>query len=218
MTKQKVQCPTICESTTDYKPFLPSMAANFLGKKDKDTLESNSEFEAIVSQVFVDAVAQFMKDSKLYKVEVPIDLYAGVNRYDVPVPPGFTVTQVDELIAGKSSIPTNRFDKKNIWLNCCPTKDIERAFYAELSLKPNRIGGPCEFDQDFVNCHYDTIETLMMAKMSDMGERTWKAKTSADVHYRAYRKMLQSDIHDDTVGGSCITLKQSRLSDRAQTC
>jgi hypothetical protein len=219
-------CPTInscadktsCDDVTDHTPFLPAMAANFLGKKDKDTLESNSEFVAIVSQVFVDSVSQFMKDSKLYKKEVPIDIYTDVKRYDIPAPEGFVVNRVVGLLANKVKIPDNRYDKENIYLNCCPVKDVDKAFYAEVALTPKRIGGPCTFDTDFVERHYDAIETLMMAKLADMGERTWKAKTSAESYRRKYRRMLQDDIHEDTVGGSCITLKKSRLSDRAQTC
>lgn len=202
-------------SLVGYEDFVGIMAANLIAKDEKDKLETDEEFQQIVSMVFRTAVAKYMKDSKLYTVELPIDLYQDTKRYDITPPEGYTVSSVIGLLENKIKIPTNSYDTKNIWLSCCPNKDVNKAFYVEVALSPKRISGPCEFDSCFIEENYDAIETLMLAKMSEMTGRSWKAKTSGELLNRRYDKMVQGNIHDAITGGSCIKVKQTRLSDRA---
>ena len=201
----------------NFEPFIAPMAANLLAKKEGDDLETDEEFKSIVAIVFRDAVSQYMKDSKLYKVEVPIDIYQDVKRYDIKAPEGYSVSRVVQLKENKINIPPECHDKKSITLTCCPNQDVDKAFYVEIAIQPKRINGPCEFDECFVEDHYDAIETLMLSKMSEMTARSWKAKTSGEMLRRRYNKMVQGNIHDDTTGGSCIKVKTARLSDNA-TC
>lgn len=198
-----------------YEDFVGIMAANLVAKKQDDNLETDEEFQQIVSMVFRNAVSQYMRDSKLYCEDLPIDLYQDTKRYDIIPPDGYTVVAVKGLNENKINIPTNSYDKKNIWLNCCPNKDVSKAFYVKAALAPKRISGPCEFDSCFVEDNYDAIKTHMLSEMSEMTNRSWKAKTSGELLSRRYDKMVQKNIHDATTGGSCIKVKQTRLSDNA---
>lgn len=202
-------------NTIDYKDFVGIMAANLVKKKESDDLETDEEFQSIVAVVFRNAVARYMKDSKLYKMELPVDVYAGVNRYDIIPPKGFMVLETIQLLESEIKIPKHRFDTKSVYLNCCPNQDVDKAFYVEVALGTKRINGACEFDEDFIERNYDAIETLMFHYMANMTARTWKAKTSASVYERQYRRLVQSNLYDESVGGSQLKVKLSRITDRA---
>ena len=191
------------------------MAANLLKKDETDDLETNEEFVSIVSTVFRDAVARYMKDSKLYRMELPIDVYEGVDRYDIIPPEGFMVLETITLLDNKIKVPKHSFSVDSIRLGCCPKKDVDKAFYVEVALGAKRINGACEFDEEFIERSYDAIHTLMLYYMASMQARTWQARTSASVYERRYLRLVQANLYDYTTGGSQLKVKKARISDRA---
>ena len=82
------------KKTIGYEMFLPAIAAAIRGKEQTDDQLSESEFKQVVAIVYRDTVIQFMKDSWLYRVEIPIDLYQDVKRYDVIPPEGYIVEDI----------------------------------------------------------------------------------------------------------------------------
>lgn len=201
------------ETLVDYTSFIGIMAAHHVAKQEKDVLETDEEFQRIVAMVFRDAVSAYMKDSKLYTKQVPLDLYEGVKDYDIPVPEGFVVQRVVQLLENKIKIPANSYNTEQLHLSCCPLRDVSRAFYVEVALSPKRLSGACEFEEDFIERNYDAIKLHMLMEMAQMTARTWKAKVSGDDYRRQYRKMVQNNISDALSGGSRIRVKQTRFSE-----
>ena len=198
---------------TDYTSFLALMAANCIQKKNKDSLENNNEFISIVKVVYRDAVSDVMRDTGLYLFEIPIDIYQDVKRYDLIAPDGYHILKAVEVVTGKlNKLPSISFDKENIRLLSPPPCDINKAFYAKISVSPNRLSGLCEFDTEFVEQNYELIRLRMLELLSEMTNRSWKAKTSGQVLHRRYKKAVQGIRFDSISRGSRIKVKEVRFS------
>lgn len=198
-------------NNTTYEDFLPEVGLHISPKKDVDEAETTREIKVAVQTVFRSAVIEFMRDSELYRVELPIDVYEGVQRYDLIPPEGFMVHRVVGLKDHNATVPKNCFDKKQVMLTCCPTKDLDEAFYVEVALLPKR-NQHCEFDCDFVNEHYDAILSNMLWRLADMQARTWSFTTKVDRLEKRYYKNVTKAKRNALNGGALLRLKVRPMS------
>ena len=198
-----------------YELFLRAAAEALYGKESSDSQVTQSEFKDIVAGTFIDAVAQFMKDSLLYTIEVPIDLYANNKRYDLFAPEGYLIEDVVELKENKTVIPSHCKDLKSITLTCCPKKDIEKAFYAVLALSVKRSAAICEFDCDFIERYYDAILANMFKRFAAMGQRDWKSLGSVSRLERDYMNYLNDASRQALNGGEKVKLHTRRMTSNA---
>lgn len=198
--------------TKGYELFLPAIAAVAFPKKKSDDHLNEPEFVQVVAVTFRDAVTQFMKDSLLYRIEMPVDLYKDVKRYELTPPNGWLVEDVVGFKTYKTHIPDNSYDNENLWLTCCPTRDIEQAFYVELALIPKRSHN-CKFDEDFLERYYDVIMANMMMRFSAMTERSWRSFGVMREHQREYKNKLGQAKRRSMNDGGKLYLKSKRISD-----
>lgn len=195
-----------------YELFLADVSSAVYPKKQKDDQLTESEFKQVVAGVFLGSVIRFMKDSYLFRAELPIDLYQDVKRYDIIPPRGFLVEDVVSLQEHKVNIPAHSHSLKEIILVCCPIKDVHSAFFVEVALSPKRSSGMCEFDEDFLEMHYDAILENMLMRLARMTARTWRSLGSVDSYKREYLKYLNKDKRQALNGGGIIRLHTRRLS------
>lgn len=204
--------------TVGYELFLPAVAAAIAGKqKDSDQL-NQSELKAVVAVVFRDSVIEFMHDSLLYRVSVPVDLYRDVKRYDLIPPDGYIIEDVVRFDENKTKIPPHTHDTSSIYLTCCPKKDVDRAFYAVLALVPKRLGHACEFDAEFLEKHYDVILANMMYRLMGMEQRRWRSRGAERQYRKEYTVKLNKARRRDLSGGAVVKIKTRRLSGNDASC
>lgn len=196
----------------DYNLFLPAVAAALRGKDKKDSQVSESEFRQIVAVTFRDSMIQFTQDSLLYRVELPIDVFKGVDRYDIIPPKGFIIEDVVHLKTNKIKVPSHSFTQSDIVLNCCPVKDVYSAFFVEVALSPTRVDAKCKFPLTFVERHYDAILSNMFQRLYGMVERTWRSLGSAELNKREYQRRLNKAKRTNFSGGAPIRLSSRLLS------
>lgn len=200
----------------DYTVFLPIIAAAVREKKeDKDTQLTDAEFKAMVSILYRDAVIAFMKESKLFRIEIPIDIYAGVRRYDIIPPDGYYVESAIRLRTGRRNVPRDyALDEHELILSdsCCPTCDVDEAFWVEVALVPNVTDGQCKFDADFVNRYYEAIKTAMEMRLYAMN-RTWFNPQLASLREHQYRILRNAAIRGGTDNAKSVKLRYRRISD-----
>lgn len=199
----------------DYTIFLPVIAAAVREKKeDKDTQLTDAEFRALVSILYRDAVIEFMKDTKLFRIEIPIDIYAGVRRYDLVPPDGYYIEQAVRLRTGRRNIPRDYIlDEHELLLaeECCPRCDIDEAFWVEVALVPNITDGQCKFDADFINRHYDAILLGMQKRLYAMN-RSWFNPSLAGLRDMEYRQARIKAIRGGTDSAKAVKLRYKRMS------
>ena len=199
------------EGTTGYELFLPAVSAAVASKKKDSDQLSEPELRSVVAVTFRDAVVQFMQDSLLYRTSIPIDLYTDVKRYDIIPPEGFLVADVTRFEKNKVNIPKLNNDQESIWLECCPTRDIQNAFYAVVALTAKRSMN-CLFDDSFLEKHYDVILANMFSRLTAMQNRTWRSLGSTLRYDREYSNKLAQAVRRDLNGGSILKVKTRRLS------
>lgn len=199
------------QTNLGYEHFLPEVALHIAPKKDEDASEVKREIKVAVQTVFRSAVGQFMRDSNLYRVELPIDIYEGVKRYEIIPPEGFMINTVIRLREYKVNIPANCYGKREVMLTCCPTKDVDEAFYVEASLLPKRTGN-CEFEEAFVEEYYDAILANMLWRLADMGARTWSLRSKAFDSKKTYREEVARAKRNHLNGGEVIKLGYKPMS------
>ena len=201
-----------------YELFLPAIAAAVRTKEEQDknyTQLTDSEFKAIVALTFRDAVIQFTKDSLLYRVELPIDIYRDVKRYDLIPPDGWRIQTVTAVKDHKIKVPAHCTSSKDIMLTCCPNKDVSTAFFVEVSLSPKRTSSVCEFDEDFVDEYYDAILSNMFLRLSKQNARQWASLSSSETYKRDYRNFVNDAKREALTGGALIKMHFRRMSDGA---
>lgn len=195
-----------------YELFLPAVAAAIYGKKKNDNQVTQKELIKIVAITFRDSMIRTMKDTKLYRTEIPIDIYEGVMHYELKPPEGFIIESIVDLNAHKIRIPKNSYDLTSIDLIGCPTLDINTAFFVEVSLSAKRINGPCEFDEEFVERHYDAILANMFSRLAAMPQQMWKSLGSVLPYERKYNDLVTTARRQALSGSSNIKLETKRLS------
>lgn len=191
--------------------FLPVLTSALFN--DDENQLSQSEFKQIVELVYVDAVTQVMQDTKLYKVQLPIDLYQDVKRYDIIPPNGYVVVDVDGLLEYKSKVPKHTHTLDSIELMCCPTKDIPEAFYVEVALAPKRNNDSHSFDDEFVDRYYQLIMTLMKSELLGMTERYWYDPGQSAMYKNRYWGDVNTVKREAITAGSKIKINKRRLTD-----
>lgn len=204
----------------DYTIFLPLVTALVREKKeDKDTQLTDAEFKAMVAILYRDAVIEFAKDSKLFRVDIPIDIYAGVRRYEIIPPEGYYVESIIRLRTGRRNVPQNYiYDDNAIVLNndCCPKCDIDEAFFAEVALVPMITGNKCFFDAEFVNRYYDAIALGIQKRLYAMTSRSWFNGQLSTLREQQYREAVDRAIADKHRSGGpsrTVKLRYRRISD-----
>ena len=200
----------------DFTVFLPAIVAAVREKKeDKDTQLTDAEFKAMVALLFRDAVIEFMKDTKLLRVELPVDIYTGVRRYDIIPPDGYYVESAIRLRTGRRNIPKSYvLDEHELILDesCCPNCDVDGAFYVEAAIVPMITEGHCAFDADFVNRYYDAI-LAGMEKRLYAKNRSWFNPQLATLRETQYRQFRNRAIRGGTDSAKAVKLKYKRISD-----
>lgn len=204
----------------DYTVFLPLVAALVREKKeDKDTQLTDAEFKAMVSIIYRDAVIQFMKDTGLFRIEIPIDIYAGVRRYEIIPPEGYYVESIIRLRSGRRNVPQDYiYDDFAIILNdkCCPNCDVDEAFFAEVSLVPKITENKCLFDSDFVNRYYDAIALGIEKRLYAMMNRSWFNAEMSALREQEYQQAVSKAImekHRSSGPSRTVKLRYRRMSD-----
>lgn len=200
--------------TVNYEVFLPVITATIREKEKSDQQLTDSEFKAVVAVAFRDAVIRFMKDTKLYRREIPIDVWKGVTRYDIVPPEGFYVESAIELKTGNSHLPGNySLDERELILNdCCPRHDMEKAWYVEAAIVPKVTLNPCEFDEEFINRHYEAILTAMEIRLFGMTNRTWGNPSMVSYKETEYRHQRNRAVRGGTDSSKPVRVRYTRLS------
>lgn len=203
------------DKVAGYEVFLPAITADYRKKKKTDDNLTDSEFKAVVAVVFRDAVLRFIRDSKLYRAEIPIDVYAGVTRYDVIPPDGYYIDTGIRLRTGAANLPAKyTFTDTEIQLyDCCPEKSVDKAWYAEVSLVPLRTSGVCTFSQRFLDIYYEAIIACMHWQFSMMTERQWHQLGTTQYHEKKYLTEKNRAVVGGTDSSKAAKLKYRRLSD-----
>lgn len=174
-----------------YEAFLPDITASFFEKEKKDNQLSEGEFKHIVSKTFINATSQFCKDSLLYRVEVPIDIYQMVTDYDIIPPKGFLIEDIIEVKPYKFKLIDHTYNLKTLYLKEIPKVDLANAFFIEIAISPKRFSGPCEFHEDFIEMYYDAIMCNMMSRMYRMISRPWYSAGEAQRYKQDYEKKMR---------------------------
>lgn len=207
-----------------YEMFLPAVTAE-IRKKSKviqagqkkvsnDDNLTDAEFQAIVAVVFRDAVIQFIRESKLYRVDIPIDVYQGVKWYDVIPPEGYYVASTFDLKIGAADTPSNYLlDDNTLTLyGCCPEKSVDKAWYVDAAVVPLRTVNPCKFSVTFLDMYYDAILACMRWKLSQMPERQWHQLGTIQYNQKEYYKLRNRAVVGGTDSSKPVKLKYRRLS------
>lgn len=208
------------KQTVDYTLFVPLVTALVREKKeDKDTQLTDAEFKAMVAILYRDAVIEFAKDSKLFRVDIPIDIYAGVRRYEIIPPEGFYIESIIRLRTGRRNVPQNYiYDDFAIVLDnsCCPKCDVDEAFFAEVAVVPRITDNKCFFDADFVNRYYDIIVLGIQKRLFAMKNRSWADPGLSELRERQYQEAVNRAIADKHRSGGpsrTVRLRYRRISD-----
>jgi len=199
-----------------YELFLPAVSSALYAKKSSDDQLSELEFKQLVEIGFRDAVRQFTKDTLLYRITIPIDVYEGTQRYDIIPPEGWLVEAVVRLRNSKINIPDRNVTYEEVRLLCCPDKDVYGAFFVEVAVSPKRLNGPCEFDCEFLERHYDAILANMMKRFYDQEERTWKNVGKSDRKLREYKTLRNQAKRRRLSSDGPIKLKTRSIPDAFQ--
>lgn len=199
-------------NTIGYELFVPAIAAIAFPKKKREDQLNEGEFKQLVAVTFRDSIIEFMKDSLLYTVDIPIDVYKDVDTYDIIPPTGYVIEDVKSFLTNKVNIPKYILNGHSLILSCKPTKDIYSAFYIRLAVSPKRSSGICEFDEDFIEQYYDVILCNMKMKFADMTVRNWRSFGSVDRHRRDYNNKLNKVRRQSLNSGGLLKLKSRRLS------
>lgn len=199
----------------DYKLFLPAITAAVREKlEDKDTQLTDAEFEAMVALLFRDAVIEFMKETRLYRIEIPIDLYAGVRYYPLIPPEGYYIQAAIRLRAGNRNIPPMYLlDEYELIIDdaCCPTCDVDNALYVEAAIVPNITDNNCRFDADFINRHYHAI-LLGMEKRLWVMARSWRDAQLAALREQQYVREITKSIEGGYYFNKSVKFRYRRFS------
>jgi len=204
-----------------YEFFLPAITASIRRKKKSTNQISDLEFKAVVAVVFRDSVIRFMKESRLYRTEIPIDIYAGVDRYDIFPPEDWYIEAAIRLLTGKADLPKSYQLKTNelLFRNCCPGKDINKGLYVEVAIVPLRSSNVCEFDVVFLDKYYDAILAAMKWELAEMPGREWHNFGSVQYLRSQYLSLRNKAISGGTDSVKPVKLKYKRLSDgMSNTC
>lgn len=203
----------------DYTVFLPLVTALVREKKeDKDTQLTDAEFRAMVAILYRDAVIEFAKDSKLFRVDIPIDIYAGVRRYEIVPPEGYYVESIIRLRSGRRNVPKDYiYDDFAIVLNesCCPNCDVDEAFFVEVAIVPMITENACKFDAEFVNRYYDIIAMGIQKRLYAM-RRSWENPQLATLREQQYQQAVDRAILNKNRNGGpsrTVKLRYRRISD-----
>lgn len=204
----------------DYTLFVPLVTALVREKKeDKDNQLTDAEFKAMVAILYRDAVIELMKDTKLFRVDVPIDIYAGVRRYEIIPPEGYYVESIIRLRTGRKNVPKDYiYDDGSIVLNesCCPNCDVDEAFFAEVAIVPRITDNKCLFDADFVNRYYDAIVLGIEKRLYAMKNRSWGDPQMSILREQEYRQAVNKAImekHRSSGPSRTVKLRYRRMSD-----
>ena len=204
----------------DYTLFLPLVTALVREKyKDKETQLTDAEFKAMVTIIYRDAVIEFAKDSKLFRVDIPVDIYAGVRRYEIIPPEGYYIEAIIRLRSGRRNVPKDYiYDDFAIVLNdtCCPSCDVDEAFFAEVAIVPMITHTNCFFDAEFVSRYYDIIALGIEKRLYAMKNRTWHDPNMSALREQQYREAVDRAIAEKHRSGGpsrTVKLRYRRISD-----
>ena len=197
-----------------YELFVPFMAAIAREKEKSDNQITDAEFKAIISLVFRDTVVSFMKETKLFRLDIPIDFYKGVQRYDILPPAGYYVEAVIGLRSGRAAVPGDyTLDERELVLrDCCPDYDLDKAVYAEAALVPLITENVCEFDAEFISRYYDAIRAGMEYRMYGMVTRTWASGVMMRTRELEYKTLRSKAIRGGTDSSKPVKIKYRRVS------
>lgn len=202
-----------------YELFLPAVAAHLRSKEDQEdnwTQTTDTEFKQIVGLAFLNAVIKFMKDSLLYRVEIPIDLFYNVTRYDIVPPEGWLVESIIKLVDHKIPAPkTSCYTLNSIDLPCCPNNDMPTAFFIQVAISAKRTLSKCKFNEDFIEMHYEVILNGILHRMYAMKVREWYSAGSSLEHQKLYRNGVNDSKRQNLTSGKAIKLHIERLSNGA---
>lgn len=196
----------------NYEPFFQQLVLSLIGKDKKDHQLTEAELRAAVALAFIQAVKRVAKDTEDYTVKVPIDLYRESRYYPVTVPDGFIFRDVQ-------SVETNgykfnaKLDGDTLILPCCPNKDVPKAWYLNVAVEPKITSGQCEFDEDFVERHFDAILLFIRYNLAMQDAMKWHSVGKADRLLNEYKKTIRQGRKVKGV----IRLRQETLTDDS-TC
>jgi len=203
-----------------YEFFLPALTASLRRKKKSTHQLGDAEFRAVIALVFRDTVIKFIKESKLYRIQIPIDIFAGVDRYDIFPPDGWYSEAATRLLTGRAKIPkTYQLTADELlFKKCCPGKDVNRALYVEIAIVPLRSADICEFDVRFLEKYYDVILAGMKWELASMSGREWHSLGSVQYLRSQYISYKNKAVTGGTDSAKPVKLKYKRLSDGMPNC
>lgn len=198
---------TVTRNGVNYTRFLPTLASHIYKQEVGDNAErlTIAQFKQIIASTYKIAMTSVMRDTLLYRVQIPIDLYEGVKRYPIIPPDGYVVEDVVNLLDGEYTVPANSHDDMSITLTTCPDKDINKAFYVNAVLVPLHSGNITHFDEAFVDRYADIIMEKMLQHLYGLSSRVWFNAELADYHRRNYENMLRSVRSQDQINNSLNT-------------
>lgn len=197
-----------------YELFLPALTAIVREKEKRDDQLSDAEFKALIAVIFRDTLIAFTKETHLYRIDIPIDLYAEVDRYELFAPTGFFIDASMGLKTGKAHIPSSYvLDEHELVLGCCPKADIDKALYVEVALVPDVTNMNCLFEASFLSRYYDAILAGMEMRLFGMVRRTWYAVQMFRLKEHEYRKLRNRAARGGTDASRPIGIKYKRLTD-----
>lgn len=197
-----------------YEIFLGRIVGDVREKEKTDSQLTDAEFESLVAVVFRDTVIHFMKESHLYREDIPIDFYRGVDRYDITAPEGYYIDAAIALKAGAVHVPLEyELTEDELYLiSGLPDRDIDRAVYVDAALVGKVSTGPCKYDEDFVNRYYEVILNGMESRFYGMRGRSWWSERLYRLKDSEYRHLRNRAIRGGTMSSKAVKIKYKRLS------
>ena len=174
----------------NYEPFFQQLVLSLIGKDKKDSDLTEQELRAAVANAYVLAVNQVAKDSESYIVKVAVDLYRESRRYPLIMPKGFAFVEVKEVETNGYRFNAQA-DGAMLVLPCCPKRDVEKAWFIHCAVVPKVTSGLCEFDEDFVEQHFEAILWLIRYFLAMQDAMRWHSVGKADRLLIEYKKAIR---------------------------
>lgn len=197
---------------TDYNLFLPKITASIYDSSEKMT---QAQFNQIIDMVYKEACQNVMRDSLFNRKIFPIDLYDGVKNYPIPTIDGYRVGDIIKMMDGEIKTPCLNHDETNIYLKHCPKRDIQKAFYIEVSLVQLSNSNSHTIPHDFIDKYYDLILNKMWQLLYSMAKKYWYNPSQAGFYAKQYKYMIRKEKRFLLTGGAKIKINTKRLSDNA---
>ena len=205
-------------TTVGYEAFLAPIVAAVQGKAKTTASLGEAEIRAVVATHFKIAVNRVADDTDGYIKVIPVNLYEGVQDYELAIPDGYQANRVIRVEEVNAQFPTGTCVEDDIMrLPCCANKDVTHAFDLHVSVVPDIVSDVCEYDKDFINHHYQAIMMYLHHLLSMQSARQWAALGIADRLERNYLKTIKRYRNHNKFRNAKLKLKDERLTDHART-